>query len=403
MVVIGGGAAGFMAAITCASQNSDLNVSIIERHSRFLSKVKVSGGGRCNVTNDCIAVPELLKHYPRGEKGLLNVFARFAVADTIAWYNSRGVSLKTEADGRMFPQSNSSDTIIECLNEAARNSGVKLCDSISVKEILTVDGKFLLKTNRNDLKADYLVIACGGFPKMEQYDFIKRLGHTAKEPVPSLFTFNIPDKEIHKLSGVSFKNVEVRIPSVRQKHQGAILITHWGLSGPAILKTSAWAARELFDCNYEFEICVNWLNLTEEQTRELLKKEFLEKSKTKITNVKISNLPSNFWQYLLYRANIFAEKLCAEIGKSDLNKLVQLLYRCTFEVKGKSTFKEEFVTAGGIPLNEVDMKTMQSKKVPRLFFAGEILDIDGVTGGFNFQAAWSTGWLAGNSIATQMG
>ena len=401
IIVIGGGAAGFFAAINAANLHPQADVTIIEKTNKLLSKVLVSGGGRCNVTYACFENNVLVKNYPRGEKELRSAFAKFTTTDTINWFKDYGIALKTEADGRIFPASDNSETIANCLLQAAHNLNVKIKTGVLIREIIiNADETFLLKTETDYiLQCDKLIIATGGNPKNEGYNWLRKLGHTIIEPVPSLFTFNISNNEITKLMGVSVSHVKIKIQSAKLQTEGPLLITHWGLSGPAILKASAWGARILHDKKYDFEVQVNWLpNFKEEDLRQELL--FIKESlvNKQIQNTNPFELPKRLWDFLAGKAEINMNTRWADVSKKQINQLISVLVNDTYQVKGKTTFKEEFVTCGGISLKEVDFSTMQSKIIPNLFFAGEVLDIDGITGGFNFQNAWTTGWIASNNL-----
>ncbi len=401
VIVIGGGAAGFFTAINAAHLNPDAEITILEKSNKLLAKVLVSGGGRCNVTHACFDTSLLVKSYPRGEKELRSAFSKFSTAETVEWFKEQGINLKTEVDGRMFPESNSSETIANCLLETAKHLGVKIKTSISVKEIsINADHTFTLKTDTDyNPTCDKLVIASGGNPKNENYNWLRKVGHTIVPPVPSLFTFNIPNENLTKLMGISVPNAKVQVVNTKLQTEGPLLITHWGLSGPAVLKGSAWGARILNDLNYDFNVKVNWFpNFKEEELKELFNAERSNNpAKIILTNAPIE-IPKRLWEYFVAKAEIIETTRWADAGKKQLNSLVAILLSDIYHVKGKTTFKEEFVTCGGISLKEVDFATMQSKIVPNLYFAGEVLDIDGITGGFNFQSAWTTGWIAANSI-----
>lgn len=402
VIVIGGGAAGFFAAINSAQLNPDAEVILLEKTNKLLSKVRVSGGGRCNVTHACFDNGLLVKHYPRGEKELRSVFSRFSTADTVNWFEQRGVKLKTEADGRMFPTTDSSETIVECLLREAEKANVKIKQGVDVEEILqNEDGTFRLNVKSGEsFSCDRLIIATGGNSKNEAYEWLRKLGHTIVKPVPSLFTFNIPDNPVTQLMGVSVPEARVRVAATKLQTEGPLLITHWGMSGPAVLKASAWGARLLSDMDYHFTALVTWLP---KHTEEKLRIEFNNQreefpARTVLGNCPLE-LPKRLWEYLGGKSGISAETRWADLSKKNLNQLVNTLLNDEYSVKGKTTFKEEFVTCGGISLKEVDLSTMQSRIVPELFFAGEVLDVDGITGGFNFQNAWSTAWVAsGNAL-----
>jgi len=403
LIVIGGGAAGFFCAINAAEQNPSLKVTLIEKNSKLLSKVKVSGGGRCNVTHACFEIDEMIKRYPRGKNFLKKSFHWFNSKDTIRWFEERGVKLKTESDGRMFPETNTSQTIIDCLLKEANRHNIEILMNCEVTSIEKDNGVFKLKTANSKLHiSNFLCIASGGYAKSAQFNWLKQTGHTIEEPVPSLFTFNMPGNNITELMGVSVEHATVKVVGTRLQEQGPLLITHWGMSGPVVLRTSAWGARELAEKNYHFSIVVNWLkDHTENTLREawpLLRKRL---SAQKLSSKNPFGLPNRLWDYFLKQSAIDINKRWADVNTSEQNKLIQLLSASLFEVKGKTTFKEEFVTCGGIKLSEIDANTMQSKKISGLYFAGEIMDIDGITGGFNFQNAWTTGYIAAKSIAKQ--
>ncbi|MDQ6756787.1 MAG: NAD(P)/FAD-dependent oxidoreductase [Bacteroidota bacterium] len=400
LIVIGGGAAGFFSAINAAAFNPDLEIMIIEKTTKLLSKVKVSGGGRCNVTHSSFSIAEMMKSYPRGENFVKKAFHQFFTSDTINWFGKRGVQLKTEPDGRMFPVTNSSQTIIDCLMKEVNKYGIKILMNREVRQLKIENGKWRIDfANDENMLADYVCIASGGFAKSLQFNWLKELGHTIEEPVPSLFTFNIPNDPIKELMGISVEKAIVKIIGTKFSQQGPLLITHWGLSGPAVLKLSAFAARELHKVNYDFKILVNCLPVYNEQT---LKEKFLQTRKElaaqKIINRNPFFLPQRLWEYFLQQSGINQNIRWADLPAKQQNILIKILCAQEFHVKGKTTFKEEFVTAGGIKLNEIDANTMQSKIVPNLFFAGEVMDVDGITGGFNFQHAWTSGWIAGKVI-----
>jgi predicted Rossmann fold flavoprotein len=401
LVVIGGGAAGFFCAVNAAIINPSLEIIIIEKTTKLLSKVKVSGGGRCNVTHSCFSIAEMIKKYPRGGSFLKKAFHHFFTTDTIAWFKDRGIELKTEADGRMFPVTDYSQTIIDCLMKEVNNHGIEILMNKEVKQSKIGNEKLTIEfANAELLTADYVCVASGGYPKSTQFEWLQKIGHTIETPSPSLFTFNMPKNPVTALMGITVENVSVKINGTKLSEQGPLLITHWGMSGPAILKLSAWGAKELANKNYEFTISINWLPAFNEQT---LKDQF-QKTRFDIAAQKIVNrnpflLPQRLWQYFLQQSGIHEDMRWADLPAKEQNKLIKNLCAKEFMVKGKTTFKEEFVTAGGIALNEVDHNTMQSKIVNNLFFAGEVLDIDGVTGGFNFQNAWTTGFIAAKAIA----
>jgi predicted Rossmann fold flavoprotein len=401
LVVIGGGAAGFFCAINAARLNPNLDVCILEKSNKLLAKVKVSGGGRCNTTHACFELPELVQKYPRGQNFLKKTFHWFNTTDTIEWFASRGVDLKTEADGRMFPQTNDSQTIIDCLLKEADKYKVQVQIQTAVEKITVNDaGVFLLQTTSKTIEANYVCVATGGFPKAHQFEFITNLGHTIEAPVPSLFTFNMPGNPITQLMGVSVPEAQVKIAGSKITATGPLLITHWGMSGPAILKCSAWGARELSNLGYAFTIRVNWIpTYAEQDLRTAWPLIRSEQGNTKIGGRNPFELPGRLWLHLLDVCGIDAGGSWATLTAAAQNKLITALTAFECKVSGKTTFKDEFVTCGGIKLSEIDANTMQSKLVKGLYFAGEIMDIDGITGGFNFQNAWTSGWIAAKSIA----
>lgn len=401
IVIAGGGPAGFFAAIRCAELNPKLSVLIIEKASQALGKVLISGGGRCNVTHACFDPAKLITFYPRGGNELRGAFSRFQPKDTVEWFEARGVKLKIEADGRMFPVTDSSETIAECLREAAKKAGVKVQLGANLLRVeKSPRGGFRLEVRSEaqvfPLQTKKLLIATGSDSKTRE--IVRSLGHSIVEPVPSLFTFNIKDARIEGLAGITVEDVILKMETVAA--QGSLLITHWGLSGPAVLRCSAWGARMLHERNYHAKLVVNWLgDYTTDKALEILthNKEWKENARKKVGTVPaFSQIPSRLWKQL---AEFIGEKNWADVSKVELRKLAQELTAGEFEIIGKGQFKEEFVTAGGVSLKEVDFKTMQSRVVAGLYFAGEVLDIDGITGGFNFQSSWTTGWLAGNSLA----
>ena len=409
VIVIGGGAAGFFGAIACAEANPNIRVILIEAGSKPLAKVRISGGGRCNVTHHCFEPARLVENYPRGGKALRGAFSRFQPKDTVQWYKSRGVKLKTEADGRMFPVTDNSSTIIDCLMQAADKAGVDLRTGVGVKTVQQYPDEenksyFEVKLkNGRVMPSDRLLIATGSNPL--GYRWAKDLGHKIESSVPSLFTFNISDPRLQGLAGISVSNAKVRLGKGKNKLEqtGALLITHWGVSGPAILKLSAWGARSLFDLKYNSQLQISWLNkYNEEELKQILTESKQNNPQKRIANYCPVELPKRLWQSLIGYTEIKADKVWSEIGKKELSKLAAEIVRGEYEIKGKGVFKDEFVTCGGVSLKEINFKTMESKKCPGLYFAGEILDIDGVTGGFNFQSAWTTSWLAGQAIAASL-
>ena len=400
LIVIGGGAAGFFCAVNAARMDPSLKVTIIEKSNKLLSKVKISGGGRCNVTHACFDITEMSKRYPRGQHFVKKAFYQFFTTDTIKWFEERNVKLKTEEDGRMFPVSDSSQTIIDCLLKETNKLGVEILMNREVKKIEKQLSTFNLQLSTGEkISADFVCVASGGYPKSSMFDWLKELGHTIEEPVPSLFTFNLPNHPIAKLMGVSIEKARVKIFGTKLEEEGSLLITHWGLSGPAVLRLSAWGARELKIKNYELRIFVNWLS---DYNEERLRKKFQQLRTTnasqKIINKNSFGLPNRLWEFLASQSGITNDMRWAGLAAVIQNKFIKNLCSYECEVKGKTTFKEEFVTAGGIKLNEVDANSMMSKKVPNLFFAGEVLDVDGITGGFNFQHAWTSGFVAAKAI-----
>jgi predicted Rossmann fold flavoprotein len=403
IAIIGGGAAGFFGAIACAESNKNSEVTIFEKSKNLLSKVKVSGGGRCNVTHACFENNLLVKKYPRGSKELKKTFAQFSARDTIKWFDSKGVTLKTEEDGRVFPITDNSQTIIDCLMKAAQRSGVKIITGkgvVSIQKNSGEDSKFKINFQDESLTFDKVLIATGGNPNKDSYRWLAALGHTIIPPVPSLFTFNIPDSKYGGLMGISVANASVKIVGIKTEQNGPLLITHWGLSGPAILKLSAWEARRLADLNYHFSIFINWVpEFNEESLREKLKNIKSENQKKTISVNPLFALPKRLWERLVNLTQIPDDLRWLDISNKQLNKLIEELLRSELAVKGKTTFKEEFVTCGGVSLQDINLDTMESLKCPGIYFAGEVIDVDGITGGFNFQSAWTTGYIAGKSMA----
>ena len=402
VIIVGGGAAGFFAAIACAEKlGAAGTVTLYEATAHPLAKVRVSGGGRCNLTHACFEPRELVKNYPRGGRELLGAFHRWQPRDTIAWFAERSVETKTEADGRMFPVTDESATITDCLLHAAESAGVHMVTSLGVRTAERAgDGFWLTLTDGANVRGEKLLLATGGNRSSAGFTIAEKLGHTVEPLVPSLFTFHIDDARLIGLSGVSVENAMVSVPGTKLRASGPLLITHWGLSGPAVLKLSAWGARELAAVSYEFPLVVNW---TPPHTRDSLVRELAgvrEKNPRKqIATWSPLAMPQRLWERLVTSAGIAATTPWAQVGNAALGPLAAQLTAAEFKVVGKSTFKEEFVTCGGVRLAEVDFKTMESRVCPGLHFAGEVLDIDGVTGGFNFQSAWTTGWLAGQAMA----
>lgn len=404
VIVIGGGAAGFFGAIACGEACADCQITLLEAAPKVLAKVRISGGGRCNVTHHCFDPALLVQNYPRGGKALRGAFSRFQPQDTIAWYKKRGVRLHTEADGRMFPVTNDSGTIIHCLMAEAQRLGIRVQTKSAVQRVERQDGQFrVILRSQEVYGCDRLLLATGSSP--QGYAIARSLGHTLEPPVPSLFTFNVPDPHLHNLAGIGLDSVRVQLslPGVPPLIQtGPILITHWGLSGPVILKLSAWGARVLHDAGYQGTLQINWLaHLPLEQLRQRLQDARKESPKRAIANYCPLEVPQRLWHYWLHQVGLDPTLTWANLPKSALNQLVSAISKGTFHLRGKGVFKDEFVTCGGIKLSEVNFKTMESRPCPGLFLAGEVLDIDGITGGFNFQSAWTTGWLAGQGLCQE--
>lgn len=401
LIVIGGGAAGFFGAIQAAERHPGLRVLILEKTKKVLTKVKVSGGGRCNVTHHCFNTVSLAHHYPRGEKPLKELFKIYQAKDIVAWFDTKGVALKAEEDGRMFPVTDSSQTIIDCFLKETSKLKIKIEAGLGVEQVIPSGKGFQVSCHTGKVfSCHYLLVASGGHAKPDAYSFIASLGHSIIPPIPSLFTFNDSQKEFSDLMGVAVQNAEARIVGTKFSQQGPVLITHWGLSGPAIIKLSAWAAEFLHQQQYQFTVMVSWIGpVKEEELREQLQAYRQTRGKQKVMNNALMGLPQRLWQRLCERADI-ENRIWSELPQKNLNRLLESMIRCTFAIKGKTTFKEEFVTCGGVDLKEVDLQTMQSKKIKNLFFAGEVLNIDGETGGFNFQSAWTTAYIAAKSMNT---
>ena len=397
IIVIGGGAAGFFAAINIAEKHPELAVAILERGKEGLQKVKISGGGRCNVTHAEFIPSELVRNYPRGEKELLGPFHTFMTGDTIAWFEERGVELKIEEDGRMFPVSNSSQTIIDCFLFEAKKHKVEVLYNHSVKTIKSIENGFKVTTSQGDVEAKKIVLATGSNPKV--WKLLEDLGHAIVPPVPSLFTFDIKDKRIKDIPGVVAQNVEVKVLDTDLFSEGPLLITHVGMSAPAILKLSAYGAVELAKLNYNFKIEINFIKQDFEDCLDQLKDLKQDLAKKQIFGTAQFDLPKRLWRKLVVASNISNNERWADLNKEQLSALAMQLTQAVFQVTGKSTFKEEFVTAGGVDLKEVNFKTFESKLIPNLFFAGEVINVDAVTGGFNFQNAWTGAYIVSQSIA----
>ena len=394
VIIIGGGASGFFTAANIDTKLYD--VTILEQNSDVLQKVKISGGGRCNVSHACFDPRELVQFYPRGNKELLSVFTKFQPGDTMNWYEEHGVALKIEDDNRIFPESDSSQSIIDCLVNECRKKNVKILTKQTVTEILPQENGYKIHTTDQNYFADYVVFSTGSSPKA--FKMLEKLGHQIVAPVPSLFTFNIKNEILKDLMGTSFQYVNIEIPKLNLEESGSLLITHWGLSGPAILKLSAWGARELAALKYQFEIIVNFIGTASEDALEIFKNFKEKEPKKSIGQAKIFDITNRFWQRILFVSGVDTAKQLANINNKEMQKIIENLCCCRMNVTGKSTFKEEFVTAGGVDLKEMDFKTMKSKKLPNFYISGEVLNIDAVTGGFNFQACWSEGWLIAQDL-----
>lgn len=399
IAIIGGGAAGFFSAISAKENHPKSEVVIFEKSQKVLSKVKVSGGGRCNVTNGTTSISELAKGYPRGEKQLKKAFSVFNTTDTHTWFETRGVPLYTQDDNRVFPTSNDSQTIIDCLFRETERLGIELKLGVGIAAIESIENKLKITFSGGNVNTqifDKVIIATGGSPTAKSYEWLKNLGHMIEEPIPSLFTFNMPSEPVKELMGVVVENTLVSVQGTKLKSNGPLLITHWGMSGPAILKLSAFGARILSKMNYTFTVSVNWAG---ELNNEWVMNQLIEiidsHPKKLIPNVKPFALPERMWLFLLDKCSVSTHKKWGELSKKELNKLVNTLTNDEYQVKGKTTFKEEFVTCGGVSLESVNFNTMESRVCPGLYFAGEVLDVDGITGGYNFQAAWTTGFIAG--------
>jgi predicted Rossmann fold flavoprotein len=399
LIVIGGGAAGFFGAINTAEMNSKLRILILEKSTKLLSKVKISGGGRCNVTHQCFSPAALSQHYPRGQKQLKNLFHHFQATDTVTWFERRGVKLKAEEDGRMFPKTDNSQTIIDLFLKEAEKFKIEILLSKEVSSVAKNGNDFVVLAGKDQFVAEKILVATGGHNKIENYKWLIDSGLEIIKPIPSLFTFNDSEKDFIALMGVSVHDGEVKIARSKLSQRGAILITHWGLSGPAVIKLSAWAAEDLFKQNYTFTALVNWTGLPETEIRGVLTQLRSNYSKKQVLTSPLFGLPKRLWEHLCLKAEIEEKKLWTDLSNKSLNRLIELLYCCPFKIRGKTTFKEEFVTCGGISLIGIDLASMQSKKIPGLYFAGEVLNADGETGGFNFQSAWTTAYIAATSIS----
>ncbi len=403
VVIVGGGAAGFFAAIETASQNSKLKIVILEKTSQLLAKVRVSGGGRCNVTHHCFEPTPLSKHYPRGQQALKQLFRKFQASDTVSWFAQRGVKLKAEEDGRMFPVTDTSQTVIDCLMKYVQDAGVEIITGCEVVALRKQQSMFEFTCrNGKSFTGKKALIAIGGHAKAEAYTWLTDAGFVVKAPIPSLFTFNDPSKDFAELMGVSVAHAEVKIAGTKFSSKGPVLITHWGLSGPAVIRLSSWAAEQLHSMEYRFTALVNWTgDETEESVREIFRAKNKNEGAKKIASQPLFKIPQRLWQKLCAKADIDDTLVWAEAPSKTINRLLEFLIRCPLDIKGKTTFKDEFVTCGGVDLKEIDLDTMESKKLPGIYFAGEVLNIDGETGGFNFQSAWTTGYVAARHLSAR--
>ena len=401
VIVIGGGAAGFFAALSVKEHYPEAEVTIIEKTIKVLSKVKISGGGRCNVTNAERNVKVLATHYPRGEKQLRKLFGTFNTQHTIDWFENRDVPLKTYEDGHIFPESNDSQTIIDCFLKESDKFGIRILKRWRLAEVVPLKPGFRIEFEKHDpLVCDKVIVATGGHPKLHSFDWMSKLGHQIEPPVPSLFTFNMPTEKVTQLQGIVVEPALARIQGTKLKASGPLLITHWGMSGPAVLKLSAWGARILEGLTYQFKVQVSWVNeLNEDKVRTQLERAIPKMGSRQLKNMNPWGIPTRLWEFLLERAGLNASTPWDQFGKKMKNRLLNVLINDTYEVNGKTTFKEEFVTCGGVSLKSINMSTMESRACPGMYFAGEVIDIDGITGGFNFQAAWTTAYIAGKLIS----
>lgn len=396
IAIIGGGAAGFFAAINCKINYPKHQVSIYEKTTKVLSKVKVSGGGRCNVTNATYSISDLVKNYPRGNKQLKKTFTQFNPKDTIEWFEKRAVPLVTQDDNCIFPKSQDSQSIIDCFLNECKRLDIEILTKYQLVNLSKIKDNFILNfKEKESLKVDKVIVTIGGQPKINGLSFLQEIGHYILSPVPSLFTFNMPNEPIIELMGIVVESAQVKIQSTKLVDEGPLLITHWGMSGPAILKLSAWGARILEENKYNFKVQINWLKqFNFNELSDYLKSEIDVHKNKKISNQKIVHLPTRLWDFLIRKVELNLNKKWSELSKKEFNRLVNVLQNDVYQVEGKTTFKEEFVTCGGVDLSEVNFNTMASKLIDGLYFAGEVLDVDGITGGFNFQNAWSTGYVA---------
>ncbi len=396
IIIIGGGAAGFFTAINIAEKHPEYEVTILEKTNKLLQKVKVSGGGRCNITNARSKPAELVPFYPRGNKKLHPVFKTFSSNDMVSWLDQRGVNTKTEEDLRMFPTSNSSQTIIDCFYQSSQQLGISVNKSNVVTNVTQTKGGWMIETKERNYEVNKVVVATGSSPAT--WKILEHLGLKITQIVPSLFTFNIKDERIEELQGIDFKSARIKVVGSKLAEEGPLLITHWGLSGPAILKLSSWGAYELNDQGYQFEILVNYLDLSNEEAKKHIQNYKETNPKRQVINYPLFELSKRFWERMCQHCGISNSLPYSELSKKHINKLVEELTQGRYKVNGKSTFKDEFVTAGGVDLSEIDLKTFECKRFPGLYLAGEVLDIDALTGGFNFQACWSAGWVISESL-----
>jgi predicted Rossmann fold flavoprotein len=402
-VVVGGGAAGFFGAINIVERQRSASVLILEKTSQVLSKVKVSGGGRCNVTHEELPLKAFARHYPRGEKELRNLLQEFSSVDVQRWFEEKGVRLKTEADGRLFPESNTSQTIIDCFSKEIQKKNIALKTSCAVLSVRKEKELFILSTSDGEIKTKYILACTGGSQNTNHYNWLKELSQSITPLHPSLFTFNAADHVLKNLAGVALPHCRIRIRNSKLQEEGPLLITHWGLSGPAVLKLSAWGAVELAERQYHFDALIAWdHSFTEALLKDKINALIKEHGKKKIHNTTIEPIPKRLWELLLFQSEIEEEQTWNNVSQKKINKLIEHLMSYPFVVKGKTTFKEEFVTAGGVSLKDINLTTMESNKIPGLHFAGELLNIDGITGGFNFQAAWTTAFIAAKNIVTSL-
>jgi len=402
-VVVGGGAAGFFGAINIVERHRSASVLILEKTSQVLSKVRVSGGGRCNVTHEELPLKTFSKHYPRGEKELKQLLQEFSSVDVQRWFEEKGVRLKTEADGRVFPESNTSQTIIDCFSKEIQKKNITLKTSCAVISVRKDNGIFLLSTAEGEIKTKYILASTGGSQNGNHYNWLKDLSPSITPLHPSLFTFNAADHVLKNLAGIALPHCRIRIRNSKLQEEGPLLITHWGLSGPAVLKLSAWGAVELAEKQYSFDALIAWdHSFTEAVLKEKINALIKEHGKKKIHNTSIEPIPKRLWELLLLQSEIEEEQTWNNVSQKKINKLIENLMSYPLTVKGKTTFKEEFVIAGGVSLTDIHLATMESVKIPGLHFAGELLNIDGITGGFNFQAAWTTAFIAAKNIVTSL-